>query len=146
MDINYFIIGVLIFLGCLVLVYGLWRKRKRTKSVVGKTVISPVNHWLKGERLMLLLQKAGFTRKEDESDWGFRKRIFPELYKRNSSWAMTILMGASPTEWDDVDQAIYGSLLAKWSPTHNQLVRFAEGFGGDLDPLLMREERAASST
>ena len=95
------------------------------------------SHMYKGESLTLRLKNYGHSRREGESDWDLRKRVFPDLYQRDPERAMEFLMGGSIVEWDEMDKTLCRALIIEGKPSHEELVRFAEGFSSD--PLEMRE-------
>lgn len=90
----------------------------------------------------------GFPRQDGESDWEYRKRVFPELYLREGfSTAVSVLMGCSVTELSDVDKMVLGCLSRESIPVQQmnsrerkqflyQLKNFARGF--PEDPLKTR--------
>lgn len=111
--------------------------------IVGKqnTGLTSTSHMYKGESLTLRLKEYGFTRQNGESDWNFRKRVFPELFKKDSDRAMEFLQGGSAAEWDEMDKMLY-IILNAGDSDRNALMKFANGFAGD--PLEMREKRKAT--
>lgn len=120
----------------------------RAKEIIaGKQNASLVStsHMYKGESLTLRLKEYGLTRQNGESDWNFRKRVFPDLFKMDGDRAMEFLQGSSATEWDEMDKMLYLVLVSenKGKPDRNALVKFARGFAAD--PLEMREKRKAVS-
>ena len=117
----------------------------RAKDIVaGKesTGLASTSHMYKGESLTLRLKEYGFTRQNGESDWDFRKRVFPDLFKMDGDLAMEFLQGGSAVEWDEM---LYLVLVSenKGKLDRNALVKFAKGFVAD--PLEMRERRKAVS-
>jgi len=120
---------------------------ERAKDIlVGKKTagLASTSYMYKGEDLTRRLKEHGFTRKNGESDWEFRKRVFPEFFQQASDSAMEFLMGGSAVEWDDVDQMLCILLVKKDRPSHAELVKFARGLA--YDPLIMRERRQAASS
>lgn len=104
--------------------------------------LASTSHMYKGESLTLRFKKYGFTRQNGESDWNFRKRVFPDLFKMDGDRAMEFLQGASAAEWDEMDKMLSYLILvseSKGKPDRNALVKFAKGFAAD--PLEMRERR-----
>lgn len=89
-------------------------------------------HMYKGESLNLRLQEYGFARKNGESDWDFRKRIFPDLFQKvPDGRALEFLFGSSAAEWNEMDKLLVLVLMEKGKPSYNELVKFAKGFGWD---------------
>jgi len=120
----------------------------RAKEIIaGKqsTGLASTSHMYKGESLTLRLKGYGFIRQNGESDWNFRKRVFPDLFKMDGDRAMEFLQGGSAAEWDEIDKMLYLILVSenKGKPDHNALAKFAKGF--PADPLEMRERRKAVS-
>lgn len=119
----------------------------RAKEILtGKqsTGLASTSHMYRGESLTLRLKEYGFTRQNGESDWNFRKRVFPDLFKKDSDRAMEFLQGGSAAEWDEMDKILYLIFIGenKGKPDCNALMKFANGFAAD--PLEMREERKAT--
>lgn len=97
-------------------------------------------HMYKGENLTLRLKEYGITRNNGESDWNFRKRIFPDMFNKDADRAMEFLMGCSAAEWDSMDRLLYMALVKNGNkPGRGALVRFANGF--HHDPLKRKEEQ-----
>lgn len=97
-------------------------------------------HTYKGENLTLRLKEYGFTRMNSESDWNFRKRIFPDMFSKDVARAMEFLIGGSVAEWDGTDKLLYLVLLDKGNkPDRHALVKFANGF--HCDPLERKENQ-----
>ena len=90
----------------------------------------------KGENLELRLKECGFERGDGENDWGFRKRIFPDLYLKNPEMAMNFLFGANTSEWGEFDNFLYLAFLMENDTSYKNLKKFAEGFAAD--PMEMR--------
>lgn len=113
--------------------------------IVGKqnTGLASTSQMYTGESLTLRLKEYGFTRQNGESDWNFRKRVFPDLFKMDGDRAMEFLQGGSAAEWDEMDKMLYLILVSenKGKPDHNALAKFAKGFAAD--PLVMRKQRQA---
>lgn len=107
------------------------------------TEFPSTTHTYKGENLTMRLKEYGFTRREGESDWNFRKRIFPEMFNKDSNRAMEFLIGGSAAEWDATDKLLYRMLLLDIGkgkrPDRHALVKFANGFNSD--PLEKKEQR-----
>jgi hypothetical protein len=115
---------------------------KAKEIIAGKqgTGLASTSHMYKGESLTLRLKEYGFTRQNGESDWNFRKRVFPDLFNKvGGDRAMEFLQGSSAAEWDEMDKMLYLILVSenKDKPDRNALVKFAKGFAAD--PLEMRE-------
>lgn len=104
--------------------------------------LASTSHMYKGESLTLRLKEYGYSRREGESDWDFRKRIFPDLYQRDPDRAMEFLIGGSAAEWDEINKVLCLGFLSKGKPSQQELVDFAEGFTDD--PLVMREQRQSA--
>lgn len=111
--------------------------------LVGKQNVglASTSHMYKGESLTLRLAEYGFARHSNESDWDFRKRIFPDLFKMDSGRAMEFLQGASAAEWNEMDKMLFLICVSenKGKPDHNALVKFAKGFA--FDPIEMRDRQ-----
>lgn len=119
----------------------------RAKGIIAgreSTGLASTSHMYKGESLTLRLKEYGFTRNPGESDWNFRKRVFPDMFEKDFDRAMEFLMGGSAAEWNDMDKFLCISLFSKGKPDHRELVKFAKGFGGD--PLEMRERRQMATS
>lgn len=117
----------------------------RAKDIIaGKqsTGIASTSNMYKGESLTLRLKEYGFTRQNGESDWNFRKRVFPDLFEMDGDRAMEFLQGGSAAEWDEIDKFLYLALVSKGKPNRHELVKFAKDFAAD--PLEMREKRKAA--
>lgn len=99
-------------------------------------------HTYKGENLTMRLKEYGFIRQNGESDWNFRKRIFPNMFNKDADRAMEFLIGGSAAEWDEADKLLYLILLDVGKgnkPDRHALVKFANGF--HKDPLERKEEQ-----
>ena len=111
--------------------------------IAGKQSVGPAstNHMYRGESLTLRLKEYGFTRQNGESDWNFRQRVFPDLFKMDGDRAMEFLQGGSAAEWDEMDKMLYLLLIndRNGKPDRNALVKFAKDFAAD--PLEMRQKR-----
>jgi len=112
---------------------------KANEILKGKEGEKPVStsDMYKGDSLTLRLKEYGFTRREGESDWEFRQRIFPDLYQKSPDQAMEFLMGASATEWNDLDKMLCLNFMTEKTKDQSRLKWFAEGFAAD--PIVMRE-------
>lgn len=99
--------------------------------------VASTNYMYKGESLTLRLKEYGYTRKDGESDWDFRRRIFPDFYEQNAHSALEFLMGGSAAEWNEIDKVLCLLLVRKGKPNHHELVKFAKGFS--IDPQTNRE-------
>lgn len=91
----------------------------------------------KGESLTLCLKEYGYTRLPGESDWKFRQRIFPDFFLKVPERALEFLLGASASDWNEIDTALSLSLMISGSKDKGALIHFAEGFA--KDPMLMRK-------
>jgi len=111
------------------------------KKTVG---LASTGHMYKGEGLTLRLKEYGYDRKRGESDWDFRKRVFPDLYQKDPSRALEFLMGDSAAEWGETEVFFCSclTLTTKGQPSRYDLVKFADGFADD--PIKMREKRQAA--
>mgnify|MGYP001570509556 FL=1 len=114
------------------------RKRGRTRST---------GYLYRGKFLEQRLKKYGFTRKKGESDWNFRKRIFPSLFKRDAGRAMEFLYGCTVDRLGltdlTADAKCGGYINIKDIDEESDslsLAAFANNF--EHDPLLVREECA----
>jgi len=92
-----------------------------------------------GASLDARLKEYGFTRKEEESDWDFRKRIFPDLYEIDKDRALEFLMGASTAEWDEMDKMLVMAFAMENRSDRQSLIKFARGFADD--PIRMRKRK-----
>lgn len=116
---------------------------ERAKEILaGKNTgkFSTTGYMFKKESLDLRLERYGYSRKSGESDWKFRKRIFPDLFFNDPEIAMEFLMGASMAEWDGVDGYLIKAFLinaAESSP--DGLSELLKNF--PADPLDLRERR-----
>lgn len=86
-----------------------------------------------GENLDKRLAEWGFTRINGETDWAFRKRVFPDLHEKDSGCAYEFLLGKSVAEWHEVEKVLVLGLglESKGSPSRSELIKFAEGFASD---------------
>ena len=107
------------------------------------TEFPPTTHIYKGENLTLRLKEYGFTRQNGESDWNFRKRIFPEMFKVDTNRAMEFLMGCSAAEWDGMNRLLYLTFISMGELDNKKLVKFANGF--HKDPLEIKEDQRRSA-
>ena len=84
-----------------------------------------------GESLDKKLQEYGFKRNQNEDDWSFRKRIFPDLFAKCSGdpRAIEFLYGKVVSQWNDMESML--AMTAMMEPDHYHLKKFADGFGGD---------------
>lgn len=90
-----------------------------------------------GENLDLFLVEMDMKRKAGESDWDFRKRIFPDMWAQDRDHAIMVLFGGFPlTDFNEFDKTLTLALVFE-KPSRAGLVDFAEGFAAD--PQLMRE-------
>lgn len=103
--------------------------------------LASTSQMYRGESLTLRLKEYGFIRQNGESDWNFRKRVFPDMFKMNGDRAMEFLLGGSAADWDEMDKMLYLIIVSenKGNPDRNALVKFAKGFAAD--PLEMHDER-----
>lgn len=91
-----------------------------------------------GENLDLFLVEMGMKRKTGESDWDFRKRIFPDMWAQDRDHAIMVLFGGFPlTDFNEGDHFLV-LMLAGGPLSRTGLTDFAEGFAAD--PQLMRED------
>jgi len=103
----------------------------------------PYGYRFKGRNLDLFLVELGFERKPGESDWNFRKRIFPELWQQSRDNALMVLFGGYPlTDFNEIDQLLAMDLMMR-NPGPAELAKFADGFAGD--PLAHREKYPAAA-
>ncbi len=87
-----------------------------------------------GENLDKRLAEYDCKRKTDESDWAFRKRIFPELHLRISDGrAVEFLYGKVLVQWSQMEVML--SLSIAGVKDRAGLKKFADGFADD--PLKM---------
>lgn len=109
----------------------------RAKALLtGEETAAPTSeNMYKGENLTLRLKEYGYSRNQGESDWDFRKRVFPDLYQQDPDRALEFLMGSSAADWNDMEKILVLALASKGVPSHQELVKFAEGF--TADPLEM---------
>ncbi|HEX8974829.1 MAG TPA: hypothetical protein VF817_05120 [Patescibacteria group bacterium] len=106
--------------------------------------LSSTGFMFSGESLTMRLKEYGLTRRnENEGDWDFRKRVFPDLFEKDPGRALEFLMGASATEWEEMDKMLCSILLMKGKPGRRELADFAKGFG--WDPAETRNRRAAAN-
>ena len=82
-----------------------------------------------------ILQRLDLHQKENESDWDFRKRAFPALWKYftkgdHTTVAMEFLFFLDSDGWSGLDEARYMRLFFS-SPDINDLEKFIEGFSCD---------------
>lgn len=118
--------------------------KRVTEILAGKPSqgLVSTSYMYRGDSLTLRLKEEGFTRNPGESDWDFRKRIFPDFSLMDEDRAIEFLMGGSATEWDELDMLPFFALVSKGEPTRQELIKFAEGF--TADPLEMRARRQAA--
>ena len=62
------------------------------------------DHPYKGKRLTTLLKRHDYKREPSESDWEFRKRVFPYLAMDDMELATEVLMGAPRSQWNSADE------------------------------------------
>ncbi len=114
----------------------------RAKEILGgkkSTGLASTSYMYRGKNLTLRLKEYGYIRRNGESDWDFRKRIFPDFFQKSADRAMEFLMGASAAEWEKIEQILCLALVSKGEPSHYELVKFANGFAAD--PIQMRERK-----
>ena len=99
--------------------------------------ITSTAYMYQGASLDARLKEYGFTRNNGESDWEFRKRVFPDLYEMDKDRALEFLMGASAAEWDDMDKFLVLAFATEKRSDRHSLIRFATGFAAD--PVEMRK-------
>lgn len=100
------------------------------------------------ESLTLRLRAMGYDRLSRESDWDFRRRVFPEMHKKYPPrCAWEFLFGRSIVEWDMYDRSYYRYFGEAWDSIRNEYRErpydpepIARGFISD--PILIREARA----
>ncbi len=91
-----------------------------------------------GDALDKNFSGLGMPRLAGESDWEYRKRMFPSLYQKSGrSTAVSILFGCSITELSEEDKTVYRYL--SFDPKRGELVSFAKGF--PEDPKEYREKK-----
>lgn len=118
---------------------------ERAKEILGsKAEKAPVssNYMYKGESLTLCLKEYGYNRLPGESDWEFRQRIFPDFYLKSPDRALEFLMGASATEWGELERFLSLAFMAEGTKDPGRLEWFARGFAAD--PVIMREQRQSA--
>lgn len=101
-------------------------------------------HMYQGESLTLRLKEFGFARNNGESDWDFRKRVFPDLFPKDGDAAMEFLFGESAAEWGEMDKMLYLIFLQenKGKPDRKALAKFARGFHADPKPMHDKQRAA----
>jgi len=111
---------------------------KKAKEIL-EGVEKPISRdeMYKGKSLTLCLKEYGYNRFPAESDWKFRQRIFPDFYLKVPERALEFLIGASVSDWNEIDAALSLSLIISGAKDKGSLIRFAEGFA--KDPMLMRK-------
>ncbi len=106
-----------------------------------------MSSFYEGDALTRNLEGLGIPRQDGESDWEYRKRVFPELYLRKGfSVAVSVLMGCSVTELSGEDKMVLRYLPIEPKQMNNrgrkqfafQLKNFARGF--PQDPLKARAQ------
>lgn len=105
-------------------------RKKKTKT--------PVDLY-KGQKLTQRLAKFGFDRLDGEGDWAFRRRVFPELYLRDSELAMQFLLGSDKAGWNDFDKEMSSSITSLVNADRNTLDLIAETLS--IDPVIERKKR-----
>jgi hypothetical protein len=91
-----------------------------------------------GEALTELLKRHGFERLSGESDWDFRRRIFPDFYPREPQDALQILLGAVCTDWDEREKMLVMAGIM-FASRREEYAKFAEGFASD--PIVQRRKK-----
>lgn len=118
---------------------------ERAKEILtGKNTgrFSTTGYMFKGESLDLRFERYNYRRESGESDWDFRRRIFPDLFKDDPNTAVEFLMGASMAEWDEIDAAFMRAFfynLDKSVVTFEEMAEFLKNF--PADPMELRERR-----
>ncbi|MFA6428999.1 MAG: hypothetical protein WCV84_00690 [Patescibacteria group bacterium] len=97
------------------------------------------SYMFKGESLTKRLKEYGLKRLDGESDWEFRKRVFPDLFVVDRACAFEFLVGASSVEWHPIEQMLYAVITFEegGKPCRGTLSKFAKDFSED--PLVARE-------
>jgi hypothetical protein len=57
------------------------------------------------------LRKYGFFRKSGESDWSFRKRVFPDFFQKDAKKALEFFTGNPVEKWDKTDELFNATLF-----------------------------------
>lgn len=108
---------------------------ERAKEIMVGEIITEglisTSHMYKGESLTLRMKEYGFSRKNGESDWDFRKRVFPDFFEKDGGRAMEFLLGSSAAEWNEIDKLLYLALMRKGELSRPDLIKFAKGFASD---------------
>lgn len=103
-----------------------------------------------GDILTRKLESLGFPRQEGESDWEYRRRVFPEIYLEKGFFtAVSVLMGCNVSELSDMDRVSLSYLpteLREMKQYGRQrllyhLRNFAQGFLEDPLETRAREQR-----
>lgn len=93
-------------------------------------------HMFKGQSLDLRLRQFGFERQRGETDWEFRKRIFPDLFAISSDEGIMYLFGGTVADLQHQDKLLIMLMMRK-STSRADLIQFANDF--TVDPLEHRE-------
>lgn len=83
-----------------------------------------------------LLNRLGMSPLQNESDWSFRKRLFPSLFKEDIVLATEFFLGCDVAEWNKIDRETFIYIVGQSKTTHTFLVEFAENF--PEDPVIAR--------
>jgi len=119
-----------------------WSQDREVLEILlrGEQIISCTNTY-EGSLLDSIVQRYGHSRCSGESDWEFRKRVFPALYPISPERALELLLGSRARYWHASDRVMAEHLFFQLkSPQSEQLRRFAEGFADD--PLVIRNGRS----
>ncbi len=90
-----------------------------------------------GESLDKKLTEYGYQRLQNEDDWSFRKRIFPDLFIKcpGDQRSLEFLYGKPLSDWNEIESMLSLTVLMESNVDYAQLKKFADDFGGD--PLKM---------
>lgn len=83
------------------------------------------NSAYRGDGLDNHLRILGQERLPGETDWDFRKRVFPEVFEQDRRWAFEILIGKEPQDWGPVLETLFQELSLGKNPTPFELVAFS---------------------
>jgi len=94
----------------------------------------------------VILERLNLVRQTNETNWQFRKRAFPILWKHlgneHDTLAMEFLLLLPQGEWSELDMTRY-MMLSMNNPSEKDLEKFARGFS--CDPLEFRKTRPAKT-
>lgn len=88
-----------------------------------------------GEALDLQLALLGQYRQPGESDWDFRKRVFPEIFDHDRRWAYEVLIGKKWSGFSPLEEALFQGLSLGKNPTKQELTKFANDWEADPQDL-----------